>query len=73
MSLFVTTFCILLTHKVLAYTSELPMVKEQGSVNLIPFPASAAYMNLVGSRRELAWRWPCFVISVVKNSRKQNN
>ena len=41
MSLFVTTFCINVTHKVL--TSELPIVKEQGSVNLIPFPASCLY------------------------------
>ena len=43
MSLFVTTFCINVTHKVLTHTSELPMVKEQGLVNLIPFPASCLY------------------------------
>ena len=44
MSLFVTTYCINVTHKVLTYTSELPMVKEQGLVNLIPFPASCLQM-----------------------------
>ena len=43
MSLCVTTYCIYATYKVLTYTSELPMVKEQGLVNLIPFPASYLY------------------------------
>ena len=43
MSLFVTTCCINVTHKVMIHTSELPMVKEQELVNLIPFPARGLY------------------------------
>ena len=31
------------THNVLTYILELPIVKEQGSVNLTPFPASCLY------------------------------
>ena len=42
--LFVTTFCINVTH-VFWHIYEIPMVKEQGSMNLIPFPASCMYKS----------------------------
>ena len=49
----------MLLIKILTYIQEPPTVKEQGSVNLIHFQ-QAAYMNRADSRRDPAWRWPCF-------------
>ena len=56
--LFVTTFCINVTHTVLTYTSELSMVKAQGLVNLIQFPASCLY-ECCGQQARPRLAWPC--------------